>query len=273
MYEFKLAHCCHCRNDGRDITGVTGHLYEHFEKASVLINHISGCGWCRDLINSSFWMARTWRIHETQKWLRSSSPLNQTYQRADMIYCCMFEQINISLGWQWVSYKWCSFPVVDKHLRSNFICTSRASGRGIIMETGSYRFEFRTNIHCYQLTNQSIYRKNIPRFWLQFTVEELKSSGQQRNTLVPSLCLSIQDSPGLNLDCFKVGRLISINFLNVKWTWYSLVGWEEGNTLFCIFEFCLDHSSDTAEWAPDVNPDIDICGRTKQESNIVYFGQ
>ena len=42
-----------------------------------------------------------------------------------------------------------------------------------------YRSEYRTNIHCYQLTNHSIYRKNILGFWLQFTDEDPKSSGQQ----------------------------------------------------------------------------------------------
>ena len=33
--------------------------------------------------------------------------------------------------------------------------------------------------HCYQLNKQSIHRKNVPRFWLQYTGEEPKSTGQQ----------------------------------------------------------------------------------------------
>ena len=41
------------------------------------------------------------------------------------------------LGLQRIFCKGGSFSVVDKYLGCTFICTSRASGRGIIMETGS----------------------------------------------------------------------------------------------------------------------------------------
>ena len=84
------------------------------------------------------------------------------------------------MSWLTVSFlQGGSFPVVDKYLGCTFICTSRASGRGIItMDTG-YTDLSTEQTYCYQLTNQSIYRKNVLGFWLQFADEEPKSSGQQ----------------------------------------------------------------------------------------------
>ena len=40
------------------------------------------------------------------------------------------------LGWQWISYRGGSFRVVDECLGWTFVCTTRASERGIIMDTG-----------------------------------------------------------------------------------------------------------------------------------------
>ena len=112
-------------------------------------------------------------------------------------------------------------------------------------------------------------KKHSVHTWLQDIPRQLNGSDCGVFVCRYAECIS----QGTNMEFTQVGRLIPIKFLNVKWTWYSLVGWEERNTLFRIFEFCLDHSKDTAEWAPDVNHDIDVCGWTKQKSNILYFGQ
>ena len=43
----------------------------------------------------------------------------------------------LAKGWHWISYKGGRFPVVEEYLRCTFICISRASERGIIMDTDS----------------------------------------------------------------------------------------------------------------------------------------
>ena len=83
---------------------------------------------------------------------------------------------------------------MDKYLGCTFICSSRASGRGIIMDTGSTVLISEQTLYRYQLTNQSIHRKNIPKFWLQLHIkrQNLRGSSLCRiYTIEPSLFLSI----------------------------------------------------------------------------------
>ena len=101
------------------------------------------------------------------------------------------------LGWQWISYKGGSFPVVDKYLGCTFICTSRTSGRGIIMYTGNTDLSSeQTCIVTNWLISPFTERMSLGfGFNLQMQSQKLQGSSLCRiYTLESSLCLSIQDS-------------------------------------------------------------------------------
>ena len=101
------------------------------------------------------------------------------------------------LGWQWISYKWGSFSVVDKYLGCTFICTSRTSGRGIIMYTSNTDLSSeQTCIVTNWLISPFTERMSLGfGFNLQMQSQKLQGSSLCRiYTLESSLCLSIQDS-------------------------------------------------------------------------------
>ena len=109
------------------------------------------------------------------------------------------------LGWQWISYKVGSLPVVDKYQGYTFICTTRASGRGIIMDTGS------TDLSSEQTYIVANYLISPFTEIMSLRIQMKKQNHQGSSlcwiyTLEPSLCLSIQDSVTafqITFFCFK----------------------------------------------------------------------